>query len=205
MYAMESITMSSGMRKESSDSADGKTESIEGKGEDMHAQPVSYINMEETVLGPYSTAAGGYGIDDFGFHLYSTLMARSCLTAQETAFMERYKLYQAHLAGLVKECMNGINSTKTGHAVESERKAKISRTDARGDYESNLDAFILNMLAEIKEAENAQRIAQGLSEKTSKDNSDQVVYVDSDSDCEIVEDMCRQGGQSGAASAKNRM
>ena len=201
--------MSSGKRKEPSDSADGKSESVEGKsesveekGEGVNAQQASYINMEETVLGPYSIAAGEYGIDDFGFHLYYTLQQRPELTEQETAFIERYRLYQDHLQKLEKECMEGINSTDAGKAAESERKAKIARTDAGGEAERNFDLIISNALADMDKKNNANRVVQGLPEKTSKDNSDQEVYVDSDGDCEIVDDKSsvpKHGGQGGAA------
>jgi len=143
MYAISSITMRSSKGKESSESADatsesveGKSESVEGKSEDVHARQVPHRNMEEAVLGPYSSARGWCGIDDFGFHLYSVLTTRSDLTAQEAAFMVRYKLYQVHLTGLVKECMDGINSTETARAAESGRAATIARTNAGGDYEA---------------------------------------------------------------------
>jgi len=204
MYAISSITMRSGKGKESSDSDDGKSKSFEGKSEDVHARQVSHQNMEEAVLGLYLSAAGGYGIDYFGFHLYGTLTTRSDLTAQEAAFMARYKLYQVHLTGLVKECMDGKNSTETARAAESGRAAKIARTNTGGDYEANLYAFLFNMLAESKEAENAKRVAQGLPEKTSEDDYDQDLRVDSESDCEIVEDRRGQGGQGGESSGKDR-
>jgi len=171
MNSIDSITMSSGKRKEPSDSADGKSESVEGKsesveekGEGVNAQQASYINMEETVLGPYSIAAGEYGIDDFGFHLYYTLQQRPELTEQETAFIERYRLYQDHLQKLEKECMEGINSTDAGKAAESERKAKIARTDAGGEAERNFDLIISNALADMDKKNNANRVVQGLPE-----------------------------------------
>jgi len=195
-YGIDDFGFHLGKQKEPSDSADGKSESVDEKGEAF------YVNMEEKVLGPYSIAAGEYGIDDFGFHLYYTFMKRPQLTEQEAAFMERYRLYQDHLQKLKKECIEGINSSDAGKDAESERKAKIARTDAGGEAGRNFDLIISNALAEMDKKNNANRVAQGLPEKTSKDNSDQEVHVDSDGDCEIVEDKSsvpQHGGQGGAA------
>ena len=217
MHAIDRITMRSGKRKEPSDSADGKSDSVDEivEGADGKSESVDekseifekkgeppYVNMEETVLGPYSTAEGRHGIDDYGFHLYYTFQQRPELTEQESAFMERYRLYQAHLLNLKKECMEGVNSTEAGIAAEYERKAKIAKTDAGGDAERNLNLIISNALSDYDKRMNAERAAQGLPEKTSKDNSDQEIDVDSDGDCEIVEDKTsvpKHAGQGGAA------
>jgi len=95
--------MRSSKGKESSESADaksesveGKSESVEGKSEDVHARQVPHRNMEEAVLGPYSSARGGCGIDDFGFHLQSALTIRSDLKAQEAAFMATQNVYDKY-------------------------------------------------------------------------------------------------------------
>jgi len=213
MHLIDNITMSSGKRKERSNSADGKSESLEElvEGADgADGKSVSfeqkgkppYINMEETVLGPYSTAEGRHGIDDYGFHLYYTFQQRPKLTEQESAFMERYKLYQDHLLKLKKECMERVNSTEAGIAAESERKAQIAKRDAGGEAERNFNLIISNALSDQDKRMNAERVAQGLPEKTNKDYSDQEIDVDSDGDCEIVEDntsVPKHAGQGGAA------
>ena len=192
MHAIESITMSSGKRKKPDDKSEYVEESVEGAGGkseyvwekfEQKGKP-PYMNMEETVLGPYSTAEGRHGIDDYGFHLYYTFQQRPELNEQESAFMERYRLYQDHLLKLKKECMEGVNSTEAGIAAESERKANIAKADAGGESERNFDLIISHAL-------NAERVARGLSEK----NFDQELDVDLDSDCEIIED----GGEGGAA------
>ena len=204
MHSIDSIGMSAGKRKEreSVEGADGKSEYVEEKfeGFEQKGKP-PYINMEETVLGPYSTAEGRHGIDDYGFHLYYTFQQRPELNEQEKAFMERYRLYQDHLLKLKKECMEGVNSTQAGIDAESERKAKIAKADAGGEAERNFDLIISNALSDYDKRMSAERVAQGLPEKTSKDNSDQELDVDSDGDCEIVEDKTSVPGHAGQGGA----
>jgi len=88
--------------------------------------------------------------------------------------MARYELYQVHLRALMTECIDGVNSTEAGRAIEEARVAKIARTDAGGDAERFMDSFIQDMLA--------------------KDGPPENEIPETSSDCEIVSIGRGEGG-----------